>query len=499
MEDQPFRLLTSRGQQVRWGAERMCRERQMLSGAPAIRHSPGTNPGSTTTSRMCGDQAADQPLRLLMSNVHVLHPTPYPRPLLPVQSSAAEYPVATLGPLRAAVEAVQGLTQAPAALAAHSALAIASLAVQGHANVETLGGPRPLSLFLLTVAASGERKSTCDALLSGSLPLGLTVTEPTVDGLFRSLGETPSLGLLSDEGGQFLGGYAMSGANRQRTLAVLNDLWQGKHIRTSRKAAKDSVALLGRRLAVHLMVQPGMVRKLLADPLAVDSGFLPRFLICEPKSTIGSRLHGRTVRNEAPIQAFNARLADILATGLPIPDAETGALAPRTLTLSAGAHAVLVQCADAFEKVQAPGETFAELRGYASKAAEHAARLAGIFTLWRDLAATEVSTEDMNDGVRLAVYYMKGVRRAADRDKADSNLVEADRLRLWLTGRSQRDFVTGDVLQGAPSREMRRRAVAEHLLGILTEHGWVERLPAGTVVDGISRHSAWRLTVCETC
>jgi len=391
------------------------------------------------------------------------------------------------------------MTQAPAALAAHSALAIASLAVQGHANVETLGGSRPLSLFLLTIAGSGERKSTCDALLSESLPLGLTLTEPTVDGLFRSLGETPSLGLLSDEGGQFLGGYALSGANRQRTLAVFNDLWQGKHIRTSRKSAKDSVALLGRRLAVHLMVQPAMVRKLLADPVAIDSGFLPRFLICEPESTIGSRLYSRTVHNEAPIAAFNARLANILAAQLPITDEETGALTPRTLVLSPGAHAVLVQAADAFEAVQAPGGTFAELRGYASKAAEHAARLAGVFTLWRDLSAIEVSTEDMKDGVRLAVYYMKEVRRAAHHETIASDLLLADRLRVWLMGRSQADFVTGDVLQGAPSREMRRRADAERLLTILAEHGWVQKMAPGTIVNGIARQSAWRLATCEAC
>ncbi len=35
------------------------------------------------------------------------------------------------------------------------------LAVQGFANVETLDGPRALSLYCLTIAASGERKSAC--------------------------------------------------------------------------------------------------------------------------------------------------------------------------------------------------------------------------------------------------------------------------------------------------------------------------------------------------
>jgi hypothetical protein len=220
-----------------------------------------------------------------------------PQPLLREIPPGAPYPVEALGPLRPAVEAVQGMTQAPMALPAASALAVASLAVQGHANVETLGGPRPVSLYLLTVAKSGERKTSCDAALLAALreyereqarahrtafaswqnkhalwsnersrilgeakrgqgegrtaaqadlealgpepampPLpDRTVTEPTFEGLTRlfALGQ-PSLGLFSDEGGQFLGGHGMNTDNRQKTLAAFNDLWQGNPIRRTR-------------------------------------------------------------------------------------------------------------------------------------------------------------------------------------------------------------------------------------------------------------------------
>ena len=92
-----------------------------------------------------------------------------PQPLVREIPAAEIYPVESLGPLRGAVEAVQGLTQAPMAIPAQSALAVASLAVQGFANVETLGGVRPLSLFALTIAQSGERKSACDAPLTSAL------------------------------------------------------------------------------------------------------------------------------------------------------------------------------------------------------------------------------------------------------------------------------------------------------------------------------------------
>lgn len=89
-----------------------------------------------------------------------------------------------------------------------------------------------------------------------------TVTEPTYEGLTRKFAEgMPTLGIFSDEGGQFLGGFAMASENRQKTLAALNDLWQGNPIRRTRQG-EGSFTLYGRRLAMHLMVQPGSVAQI---------------------------------------------------------------------------------------------------------------------------------------------------------------------------------------------------------------------------------------------
>ena len=65
--------------------------------------------------------------------------------------------------LQAAVREVQSYTQAPVGLVVSSALAAVSVAAQGLFDVardNNLNGP--ISLYLLTVAQSGERKSTCD-------------------------------------------------------------------------------------------------------------------------------------------------------------------------------------------------------------------------------------------------------------------------------------------------------------------------------------------------
>ena len=204
----------------------------------------------------------------------------------------------------------------------------------------------------------------------------------------------------------------MSSDNRQKTLAALNDLWQGNPIRRTRQG-EGAYTLYGRRLAVHLMVQPGVARDFMADPMAGDTGFLPRFLICAPASTIGTRLQALARQDDAALDAFAARLRAILETPLPS-DPQTRELSPRTLALSAGARALLGRFADAIEAEQAAGGSLAHVTGYASKAAEQAARIAGVLTLWRDLDAPEVAASDMADAITLAQFYLGEAARLAD-------------------------------------------------------------------------------------
>ncbi len=83
-----------------------------------------------------------------------IEPEPYPLDALP-------------GTIKEAVEEVVGFVKAPVAMVASSALSALSLAIQSHADVkraEKLTGPT--GLFLLTIAESGERKSTCDGFFT---------------------------------------------------------------------------------------------------------------------------------------------------------------------------------------------------------------------------------------------------------------------------------------------------------------------------------------------
>ena len=91
-----------------------------------------------------------------------------PRPLIREMPPSEPYPVDCLGKLLGnAAKAIHDGTQAPMAIGAQSVLAVATLAVQGHADVVLpTGQVKPISGYFVTVALTGERKSSCDSCAS---------------------------------------------------------------------------------------------------------------------------------------------------------------------------------------------------------------------------------------------------------------------------------------------------------------------------------------------
>ncbi len=429
----------------------------------------------------------------------MVQPKPFvsegPQPLVREIPRGDPYPVRALGPLMESVQAVQAATQAPAAIAAQSALSVASLAVQGHADVETLAGYAPTSLFCLTVAKSGERKSGCDKLVMAGLrdiekgrasdyreelaawevssklwsakrdrlikeasgsnaskatkaeadlsvlgpapaqPVSpkMTTSEPTLEGLVKLyLTGQPSLGLFSDEGGGFLGGHAMNSDNRLKTVAGLSGLWGGDALDRVR-AGDGATTLYGRRLAAHLMVQPVAARPLLADPIASGQGFLARFLITEPPSAIGTRLADINANvADVAIVAASARLSAVLSASLPISETNPQELAPRQLRLSGPAKELLLRYYRVTEAAQAPGGELEQITSFASKSPEQAARIAGVLTLWADLSAVEVSGHVMGDAIELAQFYLMEAKRLSEAAMVSDEIDRAERLRHWI-------------------------------------------------------------------
>lgn len=476
---------------------------------------------------------------------------PVPTPLFRELPQAERYPIKALGALlRGAAEAIEEHAQAPMAVCAQAVLASACLAVQAHADVVLpTEQQRPISLFLASVLPSGERKTATDdhagrarrewekakweehgpaveaarnalavwereraKILKGKsdattkqhqlsalgeapppplTPL-LACPEPTFEGLCLLLaGGYPSLGIFSDEGGQFVGGHGMNEDNRLRTAAGLSALWDGAPVRRVR-AGDGTTVLPGRRVAMHLMMQPGVAARLFSDRLLLDQGLLSRMLVCAPESRAGTRLWREPSRKaEAALEAFHARLRTLHEAEQPIAEGKRNELAPRLLPLSDSARAVWIQYADRNEVQLGEGGALHPVAGLANKLPEHAARIAAVLTLTDDLNAPEVDGDRMADAIDIVQHYAGEALRLFEAGRISADLEQAERLRTWLLSEWKEPAIgLPEIYQQGPNA-IRNASRARQMAKLLEAHGWLLPLDGGAVIQGAPRREAW--------
>ena len=487
-----------------------------------------------------------------------LHTRP-PRPLHRELPPAEPFPIDALGALLGpAARGIQDKIQAPDTLCAQSVLAAATFAVQGLADIELpTGQAKPISESFLTIAVSGERKTACDNEALRSVtdfeaelreqyceervqyeneqalweahkrqilnerngdkesqrerlrelgpppprpmdPL-LTCPEPTIEELCLLLRYgRPSLGVFSDEGGQFIGGHGMKEENKLKTVAFMSAVWDGEPIKRVRSG--DGVVLLpGRRITFHLMAQPDVARRFLSDPVLVDQSVLSRFLLGAPETTIGTRIW-RDPQEESliAIDRYYAQLRSILVVKkLPLKEGpentKKNELAPRVLPLSEKARRLFINFHDQIERQLAPGGVLDPVRGIACKLPEHATRLAAVLALVDDPDCDRVKELYLASGIELAQHYATEALRLFQAGATDSNLVLAERLLGWLhDGWSEPHVSLPDMYQYGPNA-IRDAKTAGRIAAILEEHGWLIPVDGGAVVAGTRRKKAWRI------
>jgi hypothetical protein len=456
-----------------------------------------------------------------------------PLPLFQPLPPADPFPVDSLGSLAVVARSIAAKIQAPLAIAGQSVLAAASLAAQAHADVRLpYGQARPLSLFFATIAESGARKTSADneALwpvyrhekdlreihteekktwaiahaawqaekkkIEGDRKLdyaarkerlGELGEEPpkplspfivtgdmTPDGLTKNWGEAhAALGIFSAEGGVFTGSHGMSDDNKLRTAAMLSELWDGKPVKRIR--AMDGVTILpGRRLALHVMIQPDAASQFIGDQTLRDQGLLSRVLVSAPPSLAGSRFYKEpTEADENIIRAYGARVLSMLEANAAMAEGKRNELAPRELAISDGATAIWTEFFDHVERMLGSEEDVRGVQDFAAKAAEHAARIAGVLTIYESVHATEIGADAMTCGVELASYYVGEVLRLQSTGRANPRLLLAQRLLDWMKSTGDKRISFRDIITYGPG-PLRTKEAAEAAISVLTSHGWLE-------------------------
>lgn len=428
------------------------------------------------------------------------------------------FPFAAMGTvLGDAAQAIAEDVQAPDAMAGGSVLAAASLAVQPLADVVLPHGTsHPLTLYLVTSGSSGDRKSAVDAVACMEIarrkkeqsrqhhhameayrqeqatykkgdpepqePLmqSLTVGNATVEGVARMLKGQSSIGVFSAEGGEVLGGHSMKEVNRMGAMAFFLKGWGAEALDVMR-GGTGYTSLLGRRIALHIMVQPLLLRELLSDPLADGQGFLARCLVAQPQTLAGTRLYNGNNPMENPaVLAYAHRMGQLLDTSPQRwPNGDGYELKPKGLPLDPQARALWIEFYNAIEVQQADGAELEQARAFASKAAEQAARIAGVITLFNNPQATVIDVQAMDGAMELVTFYLSehlrlmGTGKQAQTDK---------RLRvLWDWLQEQGAIVQGkDVLQRCPNpiRKLKAQGI-KALLEQLAQRGYIRPIGKG--------------------
>ncbi|MEF9673230.1 DUF3987 domain-containing protein [Pseudomonas sp. PCH446] len=255
--------------------------------------------------------------------------------------------------------------QAPLALAAQCVIGAVVYLAQTRVNAPHINNPAgmPCSMFLLTLADSGDRKSECrrqafknvdeaeakartdhkkacaemDSYARGlkgkQLEQHLTENprpaDPRTqysDATFEPIAGAFIRGMSAaswdtDEGGQVLGGASLKADTRAATLGGLVKAFDtGSFERTrSHGNLEGSGVAYHRRLSLHLLAQAVTVNDALADPLLRAQGFLPRFLFASPASLAGTRVLtaeqlGRKAYDDLRLQRYWARCEVIVTT-----------------------------------------------------------------------------------------------------------------------------------------------------------------------------------------
>ncbi|MGV3555231.1 MAG: YfjI family protein [Croceibacterium sp.] len=435
-----------------------------------------------------------------------------------------DYPVERLpGVIGEAVREVADCMQAPVALVAACALSAVSAAVQSQFSVRRnriLQGPA--SLYFLTVADSGERKSTVDSLFmkplkdweaqqrqrekeleeeyraelaawerADSADRGDPPDKPepsakmlrgddTSEALISHLSKYPVAAVISAEAGVIFGSHSMKTESVKRNLGLLNQLWDGGPVNEGR-VTRGETYIESVRVTMGLMVQSTVLESFFqkTEGLARGIGFNARFLFSQPESTQGMRFYKEPGAMPA-LGAFQRQVTLLLR--LQAAKDDLGRLTSHDVKFDAEAQDAWIRFHDEVEEFLGGDREYSTIKDVASKAAENAARLACCLHVFANyggaLGDIERSTTDA--ACSLMRWYLDEAVRFGRKAEMTEELRNAELLEAWLVEKhkeairqkSETPITVNTIRQKGPNSLRGGRRI-DDALHLLQDHGRV--------------------------
>ena len=406
-----------------------------------------------------------------------------------------QYPISSFPEIaRQLIYEIQAQTQAPPPMIGNAVLAAMALAVQAQFRVRRQKGlESPCSLAVVSICASGERKTTVDKLvhraflefeaaasqeyeqalsefrakhliwkakqkdiekrLAKALAEGLPTSsfqqaltdhqkaEPEKPRKTRFIYKdaTPSAllyGLHQDIRSASLcedEGARFFEGHMSTDNGLLNKGWDGSTLIVDRRSG-GSFQICSPRLSLNLMVQPSIFKKYM-EKRGVEArgiGFLARWLVCYPLTTQGYRTQDGPPPEPVRQNKFRDRIHELLAH-----QKSSGVFASSdaeiVLTFTPEAEEEWAKISNMIETDIRPGRAFQDSGDYASKIAENIARIAGIFHAFSGQEGTHISLETLNAATAVSSWYaMEFIRLFAPPDPLHALVEDSRILEEWL-------------------------------------------------------------------
>lgn len=401
-----------------------------------------------------------------------------------------EIPTDNLPPLiKEAIEEVSRNIQSPQPMIVSSIYAAISAACQNGCIVShPQGFTSPVSLYFITLADSGERKTQTDRftgqalrafqelqdqkieeenkqfksalehwrqekkmlydelrrLIKKKLPtediskqIKTGLREPTPPKGYKLLVDNitgPTLSRVLNTHHPCTGIFSDEGLTALKAVATdnlgnLNSAWSGTTLNFDRSGG-ESFKVRNPRITMSLMFQPGVLEKLLRkeNNLWHESGLLARTLIACPRPNAGMRKVALQEFEWPALEAFNSRIRALLEASHPA----GGISNPEVLTLSSYAKHAWGEFAADVEKAQLSWGVLSDVKAFASKIAENALRMAAL-NQRMESDDLEINPKNMHRAIAVCGWYLDEFKRLfGEGSQRPEELVVADTIYQWL-------------------------------------------------------------------
>lgn len=430
--------------------------------------------------------------------------------------------------IRNAIYEVERQTQAPLSLISASALGAISLVCQNRIDVCRLNGLcSPVSLFLLTLAESGERKSTVDKIFmkplyqqekiwfekhSQDLQLWMndkaafiiktkaleskiksdtrrnkdcSITNEQLRFLFENKPKEPvRYRLMFNDAtpaaikdylcGEWKSVGIMSdeagtifNGHTLNELPFINKMWDGSNFSVDRKNSPERL-IHDARMTLSMMIQPTVFHKYIErkGDMAKGIGFFARCLICQPDSRQGFRQITSPVISSEHLPVFHSRLLEIVNDSI----IRKGKGERMILRLSPQAEQLWISFYNRTESEMSEIGYLSNMKDYASKMAENMARIAALLHYFEG-RNEDISIKAVEAAIQISAWYVDEYKRLFSK-VSEFTLVnnESDELYSWIKNYCASTFPPHisktKILQYGPYR-FRNKIKMDELLNIL--------------------------------